>query len=260
MCLYIYSFFLCLSLHSVINAHSIPQQKEKKENAKRKENRKLREQQEKAEQEQKEKKKAEEQSKEKKLKLAASSDMKEEEEQEEEEKKDEISVANIQSMAVKSVSEAADRITEKMGEVTDQMQDEAKKTQKNAQQFWSKNKLYILGAIICFFVIIGTVVMVFQEGQDFASAFEWNFVTLSTVGYGDVTPSTHGGKVFAIFYIIFGVTFVIYFGTGMFIDVVYACFVFFVIIEIDYIFLCLFTCKLYLRNWMKRDKENLRKQ
>ena len=91
-----------------------------------------------------------------------------------------------------------------------------KNTKKKATDFWEKHKIYALGWIIIGFVVVGTLVMVYVEGQDGASAFEWNFVTLSTVGYGDVTPQTKGGKVFVIFYIIFGVFLMGYFGTAVF--------------------------------------------
>eukprot|EP01083_Nonionella_stella_P196825 723970_1 len=107
-------------------------------------------------------------------------------------------------------------VQEKMNEFEDEMENAAKATQKAASNFWRKNKLYILGAIILMFILVGTLFMVYVEEKDGASAFEWNFVTLSTVGYGDVTPSTHGGKVFTIFYIIFGVSLVVTFGTAVF--------------------------------------------
>ena len=91
-----------------------------------------------------------------------------------------------------------------------------KVTKKKATDFWEKNKLYALSVILIGFVVVGTLFMVYVEGQDGASAFEWNFVTLSTVGYGDCTPQTDGGKVFVIFYIIFGVFLMGYFGTAVF--------------------------------------------
>ena len=46
--------------------------------------------------------------------------------------------------------------------------------------------------------------MGFHEGHYWLDAIEWNFVTLSAVGYGNTVPATHFGKLFCIFYIIFG--------------------------------------------------------
>lgn len=43
------------------------------------------------------------------------------------------------------------------------------------------------------------------EGWGYLDAFYFCVVTLATVGYGDLTPKTAGGKIFTIFYIIFGI-------------------------------------------------------
>jgi len=42
-------------------------------------------------------------------------------------------------------------------------------------------------------------------GVPFVNAFYWCCVTITTVGYGDVTPTTVGGKWFAIGYIFIGI-------------------------------------------------------
>ena len=103
----------------------------------------------------------------------------------------------------------------RMSKMKENVVEEAKKSQQKASHFWERNKLWILGSIILGFVVVGTLFMIYVEEYDGASAFEWNFVTLSTVGYGDVTPHSKGGKVFVVVYIIFGVSCMVYFGTGM---------------------------------------------
>ena len=50
----------------------------------------------------------------------------------------------------------------------------------------------------------GTCVMIFVERYHWLDAIHWNFVTLSQVGYGDVIPYSMGGRIFTIFYIVFG--------------------------------------------------------
>eukprot|EP01084_Bolivina_argentea_P267035 453160_1 len=171
-------------------------QKEKRENAKRKEHAAAKKKQQEAE------KLNKEEAEKKKLKINKQNNEDENKEQKyDEEKMDQTFGVSVQ---------------EKMNEFEDEMENAAKATQKAASNFWRKNKLYILGAIILMFILVGTLFMVYVEEKDGASAFEWNFVTLSTVGYGDVTPSTHGGKVFTIFYIIFGVSLVVTFGTAVF--------------------------------------------
>jgi len=54
-------------------------------------------------------------------------------------------------------------------------------------------------------VIIGTFGMMAIEHLSFLDALYFTIVTIATVGYGDVTPVTTGGKIFAIFLILFGI-------------------------------------------------------
>ncbi|ETO24181.1 VIC family transporter: calcium-activated outward-rectifying potassium ion channel [Reticulomyxa filosa] len=43
-------------------------------------------------------------------------------------------------------------------------------------------------------------------GFSLTDAFRWSIVTLSTIGYGDMAPVTTGGRVFAGFYMLFGIS------------------------------------------------------
>jgi hypothetical protein len=63
------------------------------------------------------------------------------------------------------------------------------------------------GAIIIIFLALGTTGFHFIEGTGtWWDAFYFSCVTLTTVGYGDLTPSTDGGKVLAIFFILIGLS------------------------------------------------------
>ncbi|MFT4979827.1 MAG: voltage-gated potassium channel [Myxococcota bacterium] len=64
--------------------------------------------------------------------------------------------------------------------------------------FWA---LATLSATI---VCIGAVFFHNQEGLPWIDAFYFCVITLTTVGYGDFSPQTPGGKLFTIFYVIAG--------------------------------------------------------
>lgn len=56
--------------------------------------------------------------------------------------------------------------------------------------------LVILGA--------GAIVYHYLEGWEWIDCFYFCIITLTTIGYGDFSPQTDGGKIFTIFYILIG--------------------------------------------------------
>ena len=54
-------------------------------------------------------------------------------------------------------------------------------------------------------IAIGAVVYHFLEGWDWIDCVYFSVITLSTIGYGDFSPQTTGGKLFTIFYILVGI-------------------------------------------------------
>ncbi|AEF96687.1 potassium channel family protein [Methanotorris igneus] len=63
-----------------------------------------------------------------------------------------------------------------------------------------------IGALILF----ASIGFMFLEGWDFFTALYVSIVTISTVGYGDYTPTTHWGKALVMVYIVTGVGAVAY--------------------------------------------------
>lgn len=61
--------------------------------------------------------------------------------------------------------------------------------------------LYINAALI----LCTSVIMVYAEGMTFFDALWWSFVTCTTVGYGDISPSSNTGRVVAVILMIFGI-------------------------------------------------------
>lgn len=46
----------------------------------------------------------------------------------------------------------------------------------------------------------------FAENQSFGDALWWSIVTCTTVGYGDISPSTTIGRIVAIILMVFGIS------------------------------------------------------
>ena len=51
----------------------------------------------------------------------------------------------------------------------------------------------------------GTVFYRFVEGLHWIDSLYFSVITLTTVGYGDFSPSTNAGKIFTIFYVLVGI-------------------------------------------------------
>jgi len=63
----------------------------------------------------------------------------------------------------------------------------------------------ILAGSTLFIVTSGTVFYHFVEKFPWVDAYYFSVITLATVGYGDLTPTTTVGKIFTTFYILIGV-------------------------------------------------------
>ncbi len=60
-------------------------------------------------------------------------------------------------------------------------------------------------ATLCILLILGTVFYSFQEGWSYIDSLYFSVVTLTTVGYGDLHPTTTASKMFTVLYIFIGV-------------------------------------------------------
>ncbi|MFH1780232.1 MAG: potassium channel family protein [Candidatus Micrarchaeota archaeon] len=68
---------------------------------------------------------------------------------------------------------------------------------------------YVL-AIAFAWILLGTVAFHLFEGWDFVDSLYFSTSTLTTVGYGDLFPTTQVSKLFAVFYMFSGVAIMFY--------------------------------------------------
>ena len=69
--------------------------------------------------------------------------------------------------------------------------------------------IYIV-ILILLFLFGGATFYYYVEGWDYLDAVYFSAVTITTIGYGDITPKTDFGKLFTIFYVFAGVAIVLY--------------------------------------------------
>lgn len=64
--------------------------------------------------------------------------------------------------------------------------------------------VYVLGCSVVL-ILISSFIMTIAEKQSFSDALWWSIVTCTTVGYGDISPSTSIGRIIAVLLMIFGI-------------------------------------------------------
>lgn len=74
------------------------------------------------------------------------------------------------------------------------------------EQINQVNKYFGLVAALALGVLAtGTVFYHFVEKLSWLNAYYFSVITLTTVGYGDITPHTPLGKIFTTFYVLTGI-------------------------------------------------------
>lgn len=81
------------------------------------------------------------------------------------------------------------------------------KFKKNMDDFFKTNNFRYALWITFTTVIIGAVGMYLAEGRSFTDSLWWSFVTVTTVGYGDISPSTTAGRIIAAVLMLVGIGF-----------------------------------------------------
>ena len=76
-----------------------------------------------------------------------------------------------------------------------------------------KHHFRFLGFAVLASLLVGSVFYHFVEGWSYFDALYFSVVTLTTVGYGDLSPMTMIGKTFTMFYLFIGIGIILSFIT-----------------------------------------------
>ena len=75
-----------------------------------------------------------------------------------------------------------------------------------AKGVWSQHAYRVLWVSAVSLLLIGTVVYRILEDWSWVDSFYFCAIAVTTVGFGDVTPSTDGSKLFTVLYIAAGIS------------------------------------------------------
>ena len=75
------------------------------------------------------------------------------------------------------------------------------------RRFFAAHNFYLAVIITALFILFGSVAISHFEEMSLGDALWWAFVTATTVGYGDISPTTTEGRFMAAFLMIIGVGF-----------------------------------------------------
>src|ERR1700740_908949 len=67
-------------------------------------------------------------------------------------------------------------------------------------------RLILVTGLLCFTLAVGTVGFERIEGYSWFDGFYMTLTTITTIGYQELRPLSHAGRVFNIFLILFGVS------------------------------------------------------
>ncbi|MCI5115631.1 MAG: cag pathogenicity island protein Cag26 [Candidatus Electrothrix sp. AW1] len=81
-----------------------------------------------------------------------------------------------------------------------------KKGLKRLYRFFQQENLHVLFVVILLIILASSALIAWLEPNvSFANGIWWSIVTLTTVGYGDISPETAAGRMLAVLVMFFGI-------------------------------------------------------
>jgi len=71
----------------------------------------------------------------------------------------------------------------------------------------------IMGGLFIFAILFGSIIYHSVESWNYIDSIYFVVVTITTIGYGDISPQTNLGKIFTMFFCFFGIAMAFYFLT-----------------------------------------------
>ncbi|MGN1317889.1 MAG: potassium channel family protein [Lachnospirales bacterium] len=76
---------------------------------------------------------------------------------------------------------------------------------KRCKDFFNTNGFKYMLIVTFVIIILGSIGIHFAEDMEYKDAIWWSFVTATTVGYGDISPSTDAGRIIACVLMLVGI-------------------------------------------------------
>ena len=84
------------------------------------------------------------------------------------------------------------------------------KHQEDSEKKKIKHRIFSLLALVVVMLGAGTIIYSHLEGWSFIDSLYFSTVTMTTIGYGDLTPTTPTSKLFTILFVLSGVAVMLY--------------------------------------------------
>lgn len=80
---------------------------------------------------------------------------------------------------------------------------------------WGDREFRGLSIVLVSWLALGTIIYSFNEGWSVVDSFYFCVMTLTTIGYGDLSPTTEAMRLYTVFYAVLGIGFFVAFNARL---------------------------------------------